>query len=128
MLRKKSPDLRSLPRVNHYADLFPVGTAQKICDSVSLLFVEVVEMLAKSTDGGWKNRGDVRCSDHLHVCHVAFCSTLRIMKQTELKAAGRLGIHGRTVQRDDSNAVAPAAQTVRMRNSRCVASLFMKFS
>lgn len=66
------------------------GYSSKICDSVSLLLVEVMEMLAKSTDGGLKNRVAVRCSDHLHVCHVAFGSTLRIMKQTQLKAEGRL--------------------------------------
>lgn len=47
-------------------------------------------MLAKSTDAGLKNGVAVRCSDRLRVCHVAFCSALRIMKQTQLKAAGRL--------------------------------------
>lgn len=66
------------------------GYSSKICDSVSLLFVEVMEMLAKSTDAGLKNEVAVRCSDRLHVCHVALCSALRIMKQTQLKAARRL--------------------------------------
>lgn len=31
------------------------GDSSKICDSVSLLFVGVAEMLAKLTDGGWKS-------------------------------------------------------------------------
>lgn len=70
------------------------GYSSKLCESQSLqhspLFVELTEIHAKSTDGMKVQRDDARDSDHLHVCHVASCFALSIMKQTQLKEAGRL--------------------------------------
>lgn len=103
------------------------GYSSKICDSVSLLLVDVMEMLAKFTAGGLKNS---RCQ----VFRSSACLSCGFLLHFEnheadtVESGGKPGIHGKTVQRDDSYMVAPAAQTDRMHNSRCVALLFMKFS
>lgn len=69
------------------------GYSSKLCESQSLqrsLFAERTDIHAKSTDGMKVQRHDARDSDQLHACHVASCFALSIMKQTQLKEAGRL--------------------------------------
>lgn len=83
---------QSLLRMGHRSDQFPMGTAQSFVNlSLSSVLAELTEMHSKSMDGMKVQRDDARYSDHLHVCHVAFCFALSIMKQTQLKEAGRLG-------------------------------------